>query len=1067
MKQQGAAEYMALSLADKVLRYWHSIEFFTHFDLENTIDEARESKRPEFHLDSHAILDNCWQRYQQRKWDVYLAVFDTGHACRQVAELVNGMDISKLIRQRDEEMEPEGRTCFAKLPISSDGVPNFKNLSVSTLPWALGKLLQGELGSLCAESFEQAVEDLRHQLASSWSCLEEPEFTADYLQQLVAIVRQWAGDPVTLTSPAWIDITGKPEKKAASSHEAPPPGKSDTDDANEENLPVPDELPILNSFYFHDLVFAQTSLQRQQAPNPLETYLRSEAVPKLDLESPAGEAHIRNSLDPQNFNAGRWPSSPHLLQSLMQQFAMNKLLALPIGGIMSVNGPPGTGKTTLLRDLIADLIIQRATAMSKLHKAADGVSHQTAAIVFGNGTQHTIPLLIPALTGYEIVVCSTNNGAVENLSLELPQQEALAEPYRTSLQYFQPVATKYAGTQKNLAWKTPAKPVWGLISAALGNSANRKRFGDIFGYRAIQPDQKPAEQFLSKIKVNMDSWEAEGAMSFWRFRETAGKSAPNFYQAKQRFKHAKQQYETYLESLSQLRRQWLEILQLWESISRDLISLPPLNADEESRVLLSELDLQIHALANRQMQQEQTLGPRWLRWLFKWLRQAEYRQWLTTKHQATQIKALHAALRLLQRLQEKCGPVQLCDGKPLDSARNQEKTFWQGSAYNQRRSELFIAAMELHQAFVLEATSTTTLFAMNSLLSKRISSGPAIALWQWFFLLTPVVSSTFASVRRQFRGVDAGSLGWLVVDEAGQAVPQAAVGAILRSQRTVVVGDPLQIEPVVTMPSKLVDKLGEYWLQDQARHYAVNLQSVQTLADRAHGYGVRHPHQEDQFIGIPLVVHRRCDNPMFEIANTIAYRNRMKHGKPGKISPHPILGLSDWWSVPGHATESKYVAEQGERVFAALIKLYLAEVAQGKNTLPDVYVITPFREVKNGLLRLLLDKKQWQQRLSKHNLPPPSKLSDWRNNIGTVHTFQGKEADIVLFVLGCDQTRMGAVAWAASQPNLLNVALTRAKKHCYIIGDKTLWSGQRYFDVAAAKLAKAATQVPVAANVSG
>lgn len=1041
----------SVALTNHALCYWHSLEFFNNFDLEGTVKRARDSGRPEYYLSRGADEDKHWDQFSDRRRNVYLAIFDVGQATKLVTDYVSGTEYSELVRLRDEEMAPEGPTCFAKLPLTCDGLPVFKELSLSTLPWAVGLVCQGQLERLSAEDFEQAVADLKEQMESAWSCLEERLCTPDFLTQLVDILLHWAAAPLTLSSTAWIDVVGKPPKDKVKSDSTAPEASAEDEQSDEAPL-VADELPILNSFYFHDLQFAKTALQQSPAVNPLWAYLQADGPSKLDLETPEGEAHILDSLTPNKFNAGRWPSEPYLLQSLMQQFALNKLRALPVGGLLSVNGPPGTGKTTLLRDLIADLVIQRADELAKLAKPVDGVSTKTETVTFGNASSRAIPALIPALTGFEIIVCSSNNGAVENLSLELPQLDGVAKEYHQTLQHFRQVATKYAGTQKNLAWKAPDKPVWGLVSAALGKSANRKRFGDIFGYRAVTPDEKPADRFLPKTKVKHSAWEAQGVMNIWRFRENAGKSLPSFEQAKLRFRAARKKYAEYLSDLDTLRQQWLKLLEQWKNAQAQVQEIPELNADSNCSVLISDLDIQLGVLQRQVERLEAKLGPALIRWLLKWFRKVQYRQWLAAKEKTGSIQDLQATLHVIRRLQQKCGELQLWDGKPLHSHRNHEKTFWQGNQYNQHRNELFVAAMELHQAFVLEAATPETFFAMSDLLSKRPTGGSVLAIWQWLFMLTPVVSSTFASVRNQFRGVGAGSFGWVIVDEAGQAVPQAAVGAILRSKRTVVVGDPLQIEPVVTMPSKLIDKLGEYWLKDQVQHYAAHQHSVQTLADRAHPFGVRHPHQTEKFIGIPLVMHRRCDNPMFDIANAIAYRNRMKHAKSGKISAHPVLGASAWWDVSGSAGEGKYVPEHGEKVFEALISLYLAEIKDGRTALPNAYVITPFREVKQGLTQLLLDQKKWRARLADHGVGLPSNLAGWHTNIGTVHTFQGKEADIVFFVLGCDDARQGAITWASSIPNLLNVALTRAKKHCYIVGDKALWGCQKHFDVAAAQL---------------
>ena len=60
--------------------------------------------------------------------------------------------------------------------------------------------------------------------------------------------------------------------------------------------------------------------------------------------------------------------------------------------------------------------------------------------------------------------------------------------------------------------------------------------------------------------------------------------------------------------------------------------------------------------------------------------------------------------------------------------------------------------------------------------------------------------------------------------------------------------------------------------------------------------------------------------------------------------------------------------------------------------------------------------------------------------MGTVHTFQGKEAKIVYLILGADESSKGAAGWAVSEPNIMNVAATRAKEEFYIIGDKELYN---------------------------
>jgi ABC-type cobalamin/Fe3+-siderophores transport system ATPase subunit len=116
--------------------------------------------------------------------------------------------------------------------------------------------------------------------------------------------------------------------------------------------------------------------------------------------------------------------------SLMQQFAINTAVEeLAEGGILSVNGPPGTGKTTLLRELIAHNIVERAKVLARFDKIEDTLAPQG--------------FIVPELSGYEMIVASSNNAAVENISKELPQKKSLAKEFQ-AFDYLCPTANQIA-----------------------------------------------------------------------------------------------------------------------------------------------------------------------------------------------------------------------------------------------------------------------------------------------------------------------------------------------------------------------------------------------------------------------------------------------------------------------------------------------------------------------------------------------------------------------------------------------------------------------------------------------
>ena len=164
---------------------------------------------------------------------------------------------------------------------------------------------------------------------------------------------------------------------------------------------------------------------------------------------------------------------------------------------------------------------------------------------------------------------------------------------------------------------------------------------------------------------------------------------------------------------------------------------------------------------------------------------------------------------------------------------------WVPDKLHRKREDLFAAALGVHRAFIDVAAQKIShnigvlMGAMHAGAFQDDAKKALLAdLWSTLFMVVPVVSTTFASVDRMLGDLPASSIGWVLVDEAGQATPQSAVGALMRAKKAIVVGDPLQIPPVVTLPHRLVLEVAKYFGVSPAEWLAPTA-SAQTVADDA------------------------------------------------------------------------------------------------------------------------------------------------------------------------------------------------------------------------------------------
>lgn len=727
---------------------------------------------------------------------------------------------------------------------------------------------------------------------------------------------------------------------------------------------------------------------------------------------------------------------------LLQQAAVNLALAEgEAGGVLAVNGPPGTGKTTLLRDLLAALVTERAQAMMAFADPATAFHATGKRLKAGNGWLH-LHQLDDRLKGFEMLVASSNNGAVENVSAELPGLGAVAED-EPGLRYF-----------KSLSDSLLQRPTWGLGAAVLGNAGNRYRFGQTFWWdkevglstylaaaagrpQVIEADDKGPERAPRIVAEEKPPRDHDEALVRW------GQARRAFAEALKISKTALDELEfariaaARLPALRGSLTAWAGLASrrpgFWSRLFQTRAYRVWRDAARSARAAV-EVDL----VAARPVLEAGLAGA-----LARTLTRLAPKADLEPARQR-----LERATEAAERRRRDLGDLFVDEAFfARDHAVRQKTAPWLDAAVQRARDDVFVAAMALHKAFIDAAAGPLrhNLGAMMNVLggaslgdSEKDQLIPD--LWSSLFLVVPALSTTFASVDRMLGDLPPGSLGWLLIDEAGQALPQAAVGALTRARRAVIVGDPVQIPPVVTLPESLTAAIHRRFGADPDPFNAPGA-SAQTLADSATPYRAEFVGKMgSRTVGVPLLVHRRCADPMFAVANQVAYEGMMVQAKASAASPiAQVLGPSRWIDVLGSA-QDKWSPEEGEAVITLLARLVAARVEL------DLYIVTPFVAVADGLRRRIVETGVLG--------PAVADAVAWvRERVGTVHTVQGREAEAVIFVLGAPLPQQaGARGWAGGQPNLLNVAVTRAKEALYVVGSRERWRTAGVFSVLASRL---------------
>lgn len=1067
----------------QILRYWHTLEYLSPYNLDQRIDAADANNQPYFRFDDKPDEMNLpWLDSDEDRlynYQIFFGVFDARSANNELLRIFGEKE------KRDNRND--FLSCFGCFSVDDKGIPIADTFLLCGLPWALGILQKGEAGKIIKDSdwnslfksYSSSVagklEEVANLLKTSKIRLE-PESLKELILSLTEL-SGWSDRQFEALAYCLVKEIKVNRKKGEQKSAAPKSADSSAEIIEE------DETKILNSFYVQDLQTVKNAFARNDCGAAINAFLDPNEpfnTNKFNLDK---REILEDFLAPQNIPPGRWASDDGKFQSLMQQTAINLALTKikENGNLFSVNGPPGTGKTTMLRDIIAALIVERAIQLAKFENPHDGFK-EVGKIPLDYGKIPLLYRLAPQITGFEMVVASSNNSAVQNVTQEIPDKNSIGQKHLSEAAYFQKVA-------ENVFAKNKYVEPWGMIAAVLGNSGNRNEFKNRFCFdqpSEESPNQHSLQSFLwEKEEVEGKSvWKNQAKQSDWK---QAKESFIELYEEVSRIIRRRQ---TYFEAVKKGRRLKNDLFEINKSLQ--IIGEKTTETEykekilsEKSKVLVrerNEIQKNIEAIA---------LSKPAKLWLF-----------LEPIYVHSSVKIYNRRMNTAQKeLEEVNEKISVCKNKAAingEKVRRQKQDFqaakqkkfdfteqlrkneqiiadgkneigrkafadddwwqksedelqkrtpWLDEKLNHLRSRLFLRAMNLHEIFVRMSRSKISdnlkLWAeMTGGNSKAFNQAQALCLWQTFFLVVPVVSTTFASLGRMFSNLGREAIGWLLIDEAGQATPQAAVGGIWRAKQTVIVGDPMQIEPVVGLDDAIIEQVRKFY--DVAPTWSLKTASAQTLADRANHFGAFISNDNSEiWVGCPLRVHRRCLNPMFEIANKIAYGGKMVYAT-GIPSDKSFFDDSRWIHTDGKCVKGHWTNELWDE-----IKILLAEAMQRNPielSLPKLFIISPFRDVARELKKLVVENKaEWvfHQRFYDRD------LRSWAaKSIGTIHTFQGKEQDTVIIALGADEHSKGSAQWAARKPNMLNVAVTRAKYAIYIVGNKKVWADLSNFKIA-------------------
>lgn len=285
----------------------------------------------------------------------------------------------------------------------------------------------------------------------------------------------------------------------------------------------------------------------------------------------------------------------------------------------------------------------------------------------------------------------------------------------------------------------------------------------------------------------------------------------------------------------------------------------------------------------------------------------------------------------------------------------------------------------------------------------------------------------------------------LIVDEAGQVPPEVAGAGFSLAKKALVIGDTLQIPPISKLTKSIdignlhkgnliskdlnIVEIDKTYKDLQSKGIASDGGSVMKISQNRSKY---YPEKELER-GLYLYEHRRCYDSIIRFCNELCYKGILKPMR-GDAPENAILPSMGYLNIEGkcqNALGSKKNELEAKIIAGWIISNYknLREAYDGKEIKDIVAVVTPFREQSYRIAEYLKS-------------PKDKSIKDELSQItvGTVHSLQGAEREVVLFSPTYSRHNKGS--FIDNDRSMLNVAVSRAKDSFLVFGDMSLFDRQ-------------------------